>query len=105
MRFEGSVYIFIQLIVRIGQGGSLFLALKRIAAHEKECLDCQPQSGRLSHVIAILPLWVKPNSINDHSPPNTVSNRDLGWQTGKRHKRIHEVWIHFAPKPGVHTAH
>src|SRR6266571_407263 len=52
-----------------------------------------------------MPLRISPNGVDNHAAPNPVPSRDLGGQTGQRHKCIHKAWVEFTPEPSVHSAH
>ncbi len=59
----------------------------------------------LRGVVAVLPVGIVADRVDDEAPHHPVAAGHLGGLRGHRHQRVHEVGKRHAPDPRVHAAH
>ena len=79
--------------------------LDRAARHQHQDVDCGLEPARLGCVVAVVPVRVPADIIDNHLPHDTVATGDRGRHARKRDEAIHEVRIGLSPDPRVHAAH
>ena len=103
--FTISLDEFVENLVCFRQRRRFFLAQDGIAAHEPKHFRRGAQARRLRFVFAAVPRGIVADRVDDHAAPGAIASGNLRRQTRQRHERVHEIGMHFAPEPGVHSAH
>ena len=102
---ELSAHQLVEEAIRGLSRRRLRLPGQRAAGHEQQRVDRRRQPPRLRRVLAVLPLGIVPDGIDDHAPHHAVAPGDLHREAGERQEGVHEVGVLLAPHPGVHASH
>src|SRR5215469_6253352 len=80
-----------QIFIRGVAGRQISLHHERSATGKDQKVGPDSQrAGGLSRIVAILPVRILPNAVDDHFAPNTIPPCDLYRKTRERHERVHE---------------